>query len=419
MTVIGAAGNADVERTPRARHAGGMEPTDRDPLPPLVEPGPALSARDRARFHRHTILPQLGEDGQRRLRNARVLVIGAGGLGAPTLMYLTAAGVGTVGIVDFDVVEESNLHRQVIHGEQDVGRRKIDSAGDSMRAIDSQVRVRLHPEPLDVSNAVQLFGEYDLILDGTDNFATRYLVNDAAALARRPYVWGSIFRFAGQVSVFWEDAPDGRGVNYRDLYPEPPAPGTVPSCAEGGVLGVLCAAVGSIMATEAVKLITGMGRPLLGRLLTYDALEMTHRTIGIRKDPAAPPITGLVDYAALCGTPAGPDVPEESVDRLAEFLAAGESTPGFELVDVREPGEWEIAHIPGARLVPLGEFGGAHGDPLADLPPDRPVIVYCKAGGRSAQAAALLLDAGHTDVRSLTGGIDRWAHSIDPSMPRY
>lgn len=399
---------------------------DASALPPLVDPGPELGVRDRARFHRHTILPQLGEQGQRRLRAARVLVIGAGGLGAPALTYLTAAGVGTIGIVDFDVVEESNLHRQVIHAEADVGRRKIDSARDSMLAIDSAVDVRLHPESLSVDNAVELFAAYDLVLDGTDNFATRYLVNDAAALAGRPYVWGSIFRFSGQVSVFWEDAPAGRAVNYRDLYPSPPPPGSVPSCAEGGVLGVLCAAVGAIMATEAVKMITGIGEPLLGRLLTYDALGMTHRTIEVRKDPAAPPITALDDYAQLCGGggPADPDdpddpagnraVPEVSAGRLAELFAAGR---GPELVDVREPAEWEIARIEGARLVPLGAFDAA--DPLAHLPADRPVVVYCKSGGRSAQAAARLLASGHADVRNLAGGIDEWARRIEPAMPRY
>lgn len=386
------------------------------PLPPLVGLGPSLATRDRARFHRHTILPQLGEDGQRRLRNARVLVIGAGGLGAPALLYLTAAGVGTIGIVDFDVVEASNLHRQVIHSEADVGRRKIDSARDSMLAIDREVEVRLHPEPLDNGNAVELFDGYDVILDGTDNFATRYLVNDAAALARRPYVWGSIFRFSGQVSVFWEDAPDGRGVNYRDLYPDPPPAGSVPSCAEGGVLGVLCASVGSIMATEAVKLIAGIGRPLLGRLLSYDALEMSHRTIEIRKDPASPPITGLVDYQQLCGADQdSPEAPEISADELDGLLRS--SGPDVDLVDVRDPGEWEIARIPGARLVPLASFDAA--DPLADVPEDRAVVVYCKMGGRSAQAAASLLAAGHADVRSLTGGIDEWARRIDPAMARY
>ncbi len=403
--------------TGAAGAAAGTGPAAAGALPPLVEPGPPLNQRDLARFHRHTILPQLGETGQRRLRNARVLVIGAGGLGAPTLLYLTAAGVGTIGVIDDDEVEESNLHRQVIHSEADVGRAKVDSAAESMLAVDSAVRVHRHRGRLTAGNAVELFRGYDLILDGTDNFATRYLVNDAAVLAHRPYVWGSIFRFAGQVSVFWEDAPGGRGINYRDLYPEPPAPGTVPSCAEGGVLGVLCAAVGSIMATEAVKLITGIGEPLLGRLLCYDALAMTHRTVAVRKDPAAPAVTGLVDYAALCGVPGqGPSVPEVTAGELAARLARADAP---ELVDVREPDEWAIARLPGARLVPLGRFGGAAGDPLADLPADRPVVVYCKVGARSAQAARVLLDAGHTAVHSLAGGIDEWARTVDPAMRRY
>ena len=238
-----------------------------------------------ARYSRHLIIPDLGVDGQKRLKNARVLVIGAGGLGAPTLLYLAAAGVGTIGIVDFDVVDESNLQRQIIHGVADVGRPKAQSARDSIVAINPLVQVRLHEFRLDAGNAVDLFNQYDLIIDGTDNFATRYLVNDAAALAGKPYVWGSIYRFEGQVSVFWEDAPDGRGLNYRDLYPEPPPPGLVPSCAEGGVLGMVCASIASVMGTEAIKLITGIGEPLLGRLLIYDALQMSYRTIDDSQGP--------------------------------------------------------------------------------------------------------------------------------------
>ena len=258
-------------------------------LPPLVEPAAELTRDEVARYSRHLIIPDLGVDGQKRLKNARVLVIGAGGLGAPTLLYLAAAGVGTIGIVDFDVVDESNLQRQIIHGVADVGRPKAQSARDSIAAINPLVEVRLHEVRLDAGNAVELFKQYDLILDGTDNFATRYLVNDAAVLAGKPYVWGSIYRFEGQVSVFWEDAPDGRGLNYRDLYPEPPPPGMVPSCAEGGVLGIICASIASVMGTEAIKLITGIGEPLLGRLMIYDALEMSYRTITIRKDPSGTP----------------------------------------------------------------------------------------------------------------------------------
>jgi len=277
------------------------------PLPPLVEPAAELTREEVARYSRHLIIPDLGLDGQKRLKNARVLVIGAGGLGSPTLLYLAAAGVGTIGIVEFDVVDESNLQRQIIHGQSDIGRPKAHSAKDSIAEINPLVEVRLHEVRLDTDNALELFEQYDLILDGTDNFATRYLVNDAAVLAGKPYVWGSIYRFEGQVSVFWEDAPDGLGLNYRDLYPEPPPPGMVPSCAEGGVLGILCASIASVMGTEAIKLITGIGEPLLGRLMVYDALDMTYRTIKIRKDPATPKITELIDYEAFCGVPARDD----------------------------------------------------------------------------------------------------------------
>ncbi|WP_038171331.1 ThiF family adenylyltransferase [Tomitella biformata] len=384
------------------------------PLAPVVSPGPELTATQRARFHRHVILPDLGEIGQRRLCNAKVLVIGAGGLGSPALLYLTAAGVGTIGIVDFDVVETSNLHRQVIHGHADVGRLKAESARDSMLAIDADAHVVLHTDRLEPGNAVELFSQYDLILDGTDNFATRYLVNDAAALAGKPYVWGSIFRFEGQISVFWDAAPDGRAVNYRDLYPTPPPPGTVPSCAEGGVLGVLCAAVGSIMATEAVKLIAGLGEPLLGRLLCYDALAMTHRTIQIRKDPGVAPITELTDYDAFCGLPSAAVGGEVTADELRDILA---DPTAVDLIDVREQAEWDIAHLPGARLIPMGRLrsqlqGG-------QLTSERPIVLYCKVGARSAEALGWLREAGFADSRHLAEGIDGWSRRVDPSLPRY
>src|SRR6476469_8895138 len=267
------------------------------PLPPLVEPAAELTLDEVARYSRHLIIPDLGVDGQKRLKNAKVLCVGAGGLGSPALMYLAAAGVGTLGIVEFDVVDESNLQRQIIHGQSDIGRSKAESARDSVREINPLITVNVHETRLDNDNVLDIFSQYDLIVDGTDNFATRYLVNDACVILNKPYVWGSIYRFDGQVSVFW----NRYGPNYRDLYPDPPPPGMVPSCAEGGVLGVLCASIGSIMATEAIKLITGIGDPLVGRLLVFDALEMSWREIKVRKDPNTAPITELIDYDSFCG----------------------------------------------------------------------------------------------------------------------
>ncbi|MDD7813542.1 adenylyltransferase/sulfurtransferase MoeZ [Mycobacterium sp. CSUR Q5927] len=388
-------------------------------LPPLVEPAGELTKDEVTRYSRHLVIPDVGVQGQQRLKNARVLVIGAGGLGAPTLLYLAAAGVGTLGIVDFDVVDESNLQRQVIHGVADVGRSKAESARDSIKAINPLVRVQLHQVRLAPDNAVELFSQYDLILDGTDNFATRYLVNDAAVLAHRPYVWGSIFRFEGQISVFWEDAPNGRGLNYRDLYPEPPPPGMVPSCAEGGVLGVLCASVGSVMGTEAIKLITGIGESLLGRLMIYDALEMSYRTIAIRKDPSTPKITELIDYEAFCGLVS--DEAAEAADgstitpaELRELLDSGRP---LALIDVREPAEWEINRIEGARLVPQSTINSGEG--LATLPQDRMSVLYCKTGVRSAAALATLKKAGFADAVHLQGGIVAWAKQMEPDMVMY
>ncbi|MBV9723392.1 MAG: molybdopterin-synthase adenylyltransferase MoeB, partial [Mycobacterium sp.] len=317
-------------------------------MPPLVEPADELTRDEVARYSRHLVLPDLGVDGQKRLKNARVLVIGAGGLGAPTLLYLAAAGVGTIGVVDFDVVDESNLQRQIIHGVSDIGRSKAQSARDSIAEVNPLVQVRLHEVRLEADNAVALFEQYDLIVDGTDNFATRYLVNDAAVLAHKPYVWGSIYRFEGQVSLFWEDAPGGRGLNYRDLYPEAPPPGMAPSCAEGGVLGVLCASIASVMGTEAIKLITGIGEPLLGRLMVYDALEMSYRTITIRKDPSTPRITELIDYEEFCGSSAeAADAVADSVITPYELRDLLDSGKKVALIDVREPVEWDINHIPG------------------------------------------------------------------------
>ncbi len=387
------------------------------PFPPLVEPAAELTPAEVARYSRHLLLPDLGVEGQKRLKNARVLVVGAGGLGSPALLYLAAAGVGTLGIVDFDVVEESNLQRQIIHGQSDVGRPKAQSARDAIAELNPLVTVRLHEFRLEPDNAVDLFAQYDLILDGTDNFATRYLVNDAAALAGKPYIWGSIYRFSGQVAVFWEDAPDGpdgqtRALNYRDLYPEPPPPGLVPSCAEGGVLGVLCASIASVMGTEAIKLITGIGEPLLGRLLIYDALAMSYRTISVRKDPASPPITGLVDYDALCGT-APSDEPGLSPGELRALLESG----AVALIDVRDPAEWAINHIDGAVLIPKSALESGEG--LALLPCDSTPVLYCKTGVRSAQALETVKQAGFPTARHLQGGIVAWAREFEPDMPAY
>jgi sulfur-carrier protein adenylyltransferase/sulfurtransferase len=388
-------------------------------LPPLVEPAAELTRDEVARYSRHLIIPDLGVDGQKRLKNARVLVIGAGGLGAPTLLYLAAAGVGTIGIVDYDVVDESNLQRQIIHGVSDIGRSKAQSARDSIAEVNPLVDVRLHEVRLEPQNALELFEQYDLILDGTDNFATRYLVNDAAVLAHKPYVWGSIYRFEGQVSVFWEDAPGGRGLNYRDLYPEAPPPGMVPSCAEGGVLGVLCASIASVMGTEAIKLITGIGESLLGRLMVYDALEMSYRTITIRKDPSTRKITELIDYEEFCGV-----VSEEASDaaadssitpsELRDLLDSGKKVA---LIDVREPVEWDINHIDGATLIPKSMINSGEG--LAKLPADRVPVLYCKTGVRSAEALAAVKKAGFADALHLQGGIVAWAKQMQPDMVMY
>ncbi|STZ57669.1 molybdopterin biosynthesis-like protein MoeZ [Mycolicibacterium tokaiense] len=388
-------------------------------LPPLVAPAAELTREEVSRYSRHLIIPDLGLDGQKRLKNARVLVIGAGGLGSPTLLYLAAAGVGTIGIVEFDVVDESNLQRQIIHGQSDIGRSKAQSARDSVREVNPFVDVRLHELRLEPENAVNLFKQYDLILDGTDNFATRYLVNDAAVLAGKPYVWGSIYRFEGQVSVFWEDAPDGLGLNYRDLYPEPPPPGMVPSCAEGGVLGILCASIASVMGTEAIKLITGIGDTLLGRLMVYDALDMSYRTIKIRKDPATPKITELIDYEEFCGV-VSEDAAAAAADstitprELRDLLDSGKN---IALIDVREPVEWDINHIDGAELLPKGSF--ENGEALSKLTVDRTPVFYCKTGVRSAEVLAIAKKAGFSDAVHVQGGIAAWAKQVEPDMITY
>jgi adenylyltransferase/sulfurtransferase len=353
--------------------------------------------------------------GQKRLKNAKVLCVGAGGLGSPALLYLAAAGVGTLGIVDDDVVDESNLQRQVIHGQSDIGKPKAQSAKESVAEINPLIKVNLHQVRLDSTNVLDIFRDYDLIVDGTDNFATRYLVNDACVLLGKPYVWGSIYRFEGQVSVFWDEY----GPNYRHLYPEPPPPGMVPSCAEGGVLGVLCASIGSVMVTEAIKLITGIGEPLVGRLMIYDALEMSYRTVKVRRDPSAPAITELIDYEAFCGAVSeeASDAVKESTISVKELKDLLDSNAPIALIDVREPNEFEIVSIPGATLIPKGEF--LNGNALARLPQDKQVVLYCKSGMRSAEALAVTKGAGFADAVHVGGGVLAWVNQIEPDKPSY
>ncbi|KRE79830.1 molybdopterin-synthase adenylyltransferase MoeB [Arthrobacter sp. Soil763] len=384
---------------------------------PLVDPGPDLTPEEVERYSRHLIIPEIGALGQRRLKNAKVLVIGAGGLGSPTLLYLAAAGVGTLGIIDDDDVDLSNLQRQVIHGVADVGRPKTASARDAIAALNPLVEVRLHDVRLDATNALDLFAGYDLIIDGADNFATRYLVNDAAAILGKPYVWGSIFRFDGQVSVFWEQ----HGPTYRDLYPEAPPAGSVPSCGEGGVFGMLCAAVGSLMVTEAVKLITGVGRSLLGRVALFDALGGTWREIRVSRDPAAPRITELTDYEAFCGIAPAADAGTEhtvTATQLATMLASRKAgLKDFQLVDVRESGEFDIVRIEGARLIPQGRI--LAGDAWAELPQDTDIVFHCKGGTRSAAVLAAARAAGYERVSHLEGGILAWVREVEPQKPVY
>ena len=394
-------------------------------LPPLVDPADGLDVEEVRRYSRHLIIPDVGMAGQKRLKQAKVLCVGAGGLGSPALMYLAAAGVGTLGIVEFDVVDESNLQRQIIHGTKDVGRPKSESARDRVLDINPLINVIVHDERLDNSNVMEIFGQYDLIVDGTDNFATRYMVNDACVLLGKPYVWGSIYRFDGQASVFWAE----HGPCYRCLYPDPPPPGMVPSCAEGGVLGVLCASIGSIQVTEAIKLITGIGEPLLGSLMVYDALEMTYRKLRIRKDPNCavcgehPTVTELIDYEWFCGTisDAAAEAAKEStisVRQLKEMLDARErGEDDFVLIDVREPHEYEIVGIPGAILIPKGEF--MDGSALAQLPTDKRIILHCKSGGRSAEALAVVKGAGFADATHVGGGVLAWVNQIEPDKPTY
>ena len=390
-------------------------------LPPLVEPAADLSVDEVKRYSRHLIIPEIGMTGQKRLKNARVLCVGAGGLGSPALLYLAAAGVGTLGVIDFDVVDESNLQRQIIHGQSDVGRPKAESARDSIREINPNVNVILHETALDNDNALDIFSQYDLIVDGTDNFATRYLVNDACVLLGKPYVWGSIYRFDGQASVFWAE----HGPCYRCLYPEPPPPGMVPSCAEGGVLGVLCGSIGSIQVTEAIKLITGVGDSLAGRLMIYDALEMSYRTVRVRKDPECPicgknpSITGLIDYDAFCGAVSedAQEAASGSTISATDLKAMLDRDDNIFLIDVREPNEYEIVSIPGATLIPKDQF--LTGAALERLPQDKRIVLHCKSGARSAEALAIVKNAGFSDAVHVGGGVLAWVSQVDPSLPTY
>jgi adenylyltransferase/sulfurtransferase len=391
-------------------------------LPPLVEPAAELSVDEVRRYSRHLIIPDVGMAGQKRLKNAKVLCVGAGGLGSPALMYLAAAGVGTLGIIDFDVVDDSNLQRQVIHRQSSLGMPKAESAAATVREINPLIDVVVHNEILSNDNVMEIFAQYDLIVDGTDNFATRYMVNDAAVLLGKPYVWGSIYRFDGQASVFWAE----HGPCYRCLYPEPPPPGMVPSCAEGGVLGVLCASIGSIQVNEAIKLITGIGEPLVGRLMIYDALEMTYRSVKVRKDPECPlcgknpTITTLLDdYEAFCGA-----VSDEAAEAVVDSTISVRDLKDMQdrgddifLVDVREPNEYEIVSIPGATLIPKGEF--LDGSALERLPQDKKIVLHCKSGVRSAEALAVVKAAGFADAVHVGGGIVAWVNQIEPHKPNY
>ncbi|TIC84191.1 adenylyltransferase/sulfurtransferase MoeZ [Nocardioides sp. GY 10127] len=400
-------------------------------IPALVEPADELTIDEVRRYSRHLIIPDVGMTGQKRLKNAKVLVIGAGGLGSPALLYLAAAGVGTLGIAEFDEVDESNLQRQIIHGQSDVGKSKAVSAKESILEANPYVNVVLHDERLDNDNVFRVFEGYDLIVDGTDNFATRYMVNDAAYLLGIPYVWGSIYRFDGQASVFAPKQVEGAPC-YRCLYPEPPPPGMVPSCAEGGVLGVLCASIGSIQVNEAIKLITGIGDPAVGELVIYDALELSWRKLKVRKDPNCalcgenPTVDALIDYETFCGA-----ISDEAADAAAGSTISvttlehmlkerEEGSRDFVLVDVREPNEYEINQIPGSVLIPKGEF--LNGNALSQLPSvdsGTQVVLHCKSGVRSAEALAVIKGAGYDDAVHVGGGVVAWVNQIDPSQPSY
>ena len=380
-----------------------------------------LSNQEITRYSRHLIMPEVGIEGQKKLKNSRVLCIGAGGLGSPLALYLAAAGVGTLGILDFDVVDFSNLQRQVIHSEKTVGKSKVESARDRLLELNSDTNIVTYNEMLNSGNAMEIMGDYDMVVDGTDNFATRYLTNDACVFLGIPNVYGSIFRFEGQVSVF--DAK--RGPCYRCLYPEPPPPELVPSCAEGGVLGILPGVVGTMQASEVVKLIIGKGTPLIGRLLFIDVLNMEPRILKLRKDPECPvcgenpTVTELIDYQEFCGIGRGEETKEEkpAVEEITveEFSLIKENKADIVLIDVREPHEYEICSIEGSRLIPLGELK----DRTDELDPRDDIVVHCHHGGRSMKAATFLVEQGFSKVKNLKGGIDEWAVKYDSDMVRY
>jgi len=380
---------------------------------------PALSKEEVLRYSRHLIMPEVGMDGQLKLKAAKVLLVGAGGLGAPLGMYLAAAGIGRIGIVDFDVVDFTNLQRQIIHGTKDVGRKKLDSAAETMQDINPYVQIDKYEVPLTSDNALDIIKDYDMVIDGTDNFPTRYLVNDACVLLKKPNVYGSIFRFEGQATVF----ACGDGPCYRCLYPEPPPPGLVPSCAEGGVLGILPGMIGIVQATEAVKLILGTGEPLIGRLLLYDALAMRFRELKLRRNPECPvcgdhpTVTKLIDYQEFCGFGRGEEpVVETSGDidptEVKEKIDRGDD---FVLIDVREPHEYQICNIPSAKLIPLGELPKR----VNELNTTDEIVAHCKSGMRSAKAVEFLKQAGFKRIRNMKGGILAWSDKVDPSVPKY
>ncbi|MGN6753242.1 MAG: molybdopterin-synthase adenylyltransferase MoeB [Intrasporangium sp.] len=387
----------------------------------IVETGRELTGPEVTRYARHVLIPGVGIEGQERLVASKVLVVGAGGLGSPALLYLAAAGVGTIGIVDTDVVELTNLHRQVVHSDADIGRPKTESAEAAVHRVNPHVSVIRHDVRLDSSNALDIIGDYDVVVDGTDNFPTRYLVNDACVMLGKPHVWGSILRFDGQVSVWWA----GHGPCYRCVFPQPPPPGSVPSCAEGGVFGVLCAAIGSVQSTEAIKLLLGIGEPLTGRLLVHDALRQTWDTLTVRADPDCPvcgthpTVTELIDYVEFCGVPGAAAVGEQPVPTVtvretADALATDD--PPL-LVDVRGAEERAIATIPGAVPIHLDLFRS--GAAFSELPHDRRILIHCKVGGRSAEATRLAMRAGYTDVANVEGGIIAWIEQVDPSQTPY